>query len=101
MPLADIDRAVIDGETPGFISIRHRRGRLLGCTIVGAHAGELIALAGSTIARGATLDEWASAVYPYPTRAEAFRKIGDAYRRTRLTPRVRAWLERYFRVTRW
>ena len=65
------------------------------------HAGELIAQAGSAIARAATLDEWSATIFPYPTRAEAFRKIGDAYRRTKLTPRRRRWLEWYFRLTRW
>jgi pyruvate/2-oxoglutarate dehydrogenase complex dihydrolipoamide dehydrogenase (E3) component len=101
LPLTEIDRAVLDDETDGLVAVHHERGRVLGCTIVSAHAGELIAQAGSAIARAATLDEWSATIFPYPTRGEAFRKIGDAYRRTKLTPRRRRWLEWYFRLTRW
>jgi hypothetical protein len=53
------------------------------------------------MARGATLSDFASIVYPYPTQSEALRKARDAYRRTLLTPRLRRLFERYFRMTRW
>lgn len=99
--LSDVDRAVLDDEAQGFVRIHHDRGRLLGCTIVAAHAGEMIGQATGAIARGATLNDFSSTIYAYPTQAEALRKAGDAYRRTRLTPRVRRSLERYFRLTRW
>ncbi|SVD02953.1 uncharacterized protein METZ01_LOCUS355807, partial [marine metagenome] len=35
-------------------------------------------------------------IHPYPTQGEALKKVGDAYRLTHLTPRVSAWLKRYF-----
>jgi pyruvate/2-oxoglutarate dehydrogenase complex dihydrolipoamide dehydrogenase (E3) component len=101
IPLGDVDRAVLDDETDGFVRVHHERGRLLGCTIVAAHAGELIGQVSYAIARRATLSDFASTIYPYPTQAEALRKAGDAYRRTRLTPHVRRALERYFRIGRW
>jgi pyruvate/2-oxoglutarate dehydrogenase complex dihydrolipoamide dehydrogenase (E3) component len=101
VPLSDVDRAVVDDETEGFVRVHHERGRLLGCTIVAAHAGEMIGQVSYAIARGATLNDFASTVYPYPTQVEALRKAGDMYRRTLLTPRVRRALERYFRITRW
>jgi len=101
VPLSDVDRAVLDDETEGFVRVHHERGRLLGCTIVAAHAGEMIGQASSAIARRAALDEWSSTVYPYPTQSEALRKAGDTYRRSRLTAGVRRSLERYFRLTRW
>jgi pyruvate/2-oxoglutarate dehydrogenase complex dihydrolipoamide dehydrogenase (E3) component len=101
VPLSEVDRAVLDDETEGFVRVHHARGRLLGCTIVAAHAGEMIGQVSHAIARGATLNHFASTVYPYPTQSEALRKAGDAYRRTRLTPRLRRAFERYFRVTRW
>jgi pyruvate/2-oxoglutarate dehydrogenase complex dihydrolipoamide dehydrogenase (E3) component len=101
VPLSDVDRAVLDDETEGFIRVRHDGGRLLGCTIVAAHAGEMIGQASYAMARGASLTEFASTIYAYPTQAEALRKIGDAYQRSRLTAGARRWLERYFRFTRW
>ena len=101
VPLSDVDRAVLDDEAQGFVRVHHDRGRLLGCTIVATHAGEMIGQASDAIARGATLNDFSATIYPYPTQAEALRKAGDAYRRSRLTPGVRRSLERYFRFTRW
>jgi pyruvate/2-oxoglutarate dehydrogenase complex dihydrolipoamide dehydrogenase (E3) component len=101
VPLSEVDRAVLDDETDGFVRVHHERGRLLGCTIVAAHAGELIGQVSGAIARGATLADFASTIYPYPTQAEALRKAGDAYRRGQLTPRVRRAFQHYFRITRW
>jgi pyruvate/2-oxoglutarate dehydrogenase complex dihydrolipoamide dehydrogenase (E3) component len=101
VPLSDVDRAVLDDEAEGFVRVHHDRGRLLGCTIVAAHAGEMIGQASSAIARGATLKEFSSTIYAYPTQAEALRKVGDAYRRSRLTKGLRRSLERYFWFTRW
>jgi pyruvate/2-oxoglutarate dehydrogenase complex dihydrolipoamide dehydrogenase (E3) component len=101
VPLSDVDRAVLDDEADGFVRVHHQRGRVLGCTIVAAHAGDLIGQAGQAVARGASLNDWSSMIYPYPTQAEALKKAGDVYRRTRLTAGLRHWLEQYFRLTRW
>jgi pyruvate/2-oxoglutarate dehydrogenase complex dihydrolipoamide dehydrogenase (E3) component len=101
IPLSDVDRAVLDDETDGFIRVHHRRGRLLGCTMVAAHAGELIGLVAYAMAHGGTLNDLSSTIFPYPTQMDGLRKAGDAYRRTRLTAVVRRALERYFRLTRW
>jgi hypothetical protein len=53
------------------------------------------------MAHRATLNDFASTIYAYPTQVEALRKAGDAYRRTRVTAGVRRWFEQYFRLTRW
>jgi pyruvate/2-oxoglutarate dehydrogenase complex dihydrolipoamide dehydrogenase (E3) component len=98
--LADVDRAVVDDATEGFVRVHHARGRLLGCTIVAPHAGDLIGEAAYAMTRGGTLAELSATVHPYPTYAEAFRKAGDVYRRTLLRPALRRWLERYFRWTK-
>lgn len=100
IPLSDVDRAVVDDERDGFVRVHHERGRLLGCTIVASHAGEIIGEAGYALTHRGTLADFSSTIHPYPTQAEALRMAGDAYRRSRLTPRVRRWLERYFRWTR-
>jgi pyruvate/2-oxoglutarate dehydrogenase complex dihydrolipoamide dehydrogenase (E3) component len=82
------------------VRVHHERGRIRGCTIVAAHAGEMIAEAVYAMTHGGTLSELSSTIHPYPTQAEALRKVGDAYRRQAVTPRVRRWLERYFAWTR-
>ena len=101
VPLTKIDRAVLDEATEGFIRVHHERGRLLGCTIVASHAGEMIGEASYALTHAGTLAALSSTIHPYPTQAEAFGKAGDAYRRSSLTLRVRQFLERYFRWTRW
>jgi pyruvate/2-oxoglutarate dehydrogenase complex dihydrolipoamide dehydrogenase (E3) component len=98
--LTDVDRAVVDDETDGFVRVHHERGRLLGCTIVAPHAGDLIGEATLALTHRHTLSDLSSTIHPYPTHAEALRKVGDQYRRTLLTPRVRTLMERYFRWTR-
>lgn len=100
VPMADVDRAVLDEETDGFVRVHHERGRLLGCTIVASHAGEIIGEAAYAITHGGTLSDLSKTIQPYPTQAEALRMAGDAYRRSRLTPRFRRWLEKYFQWTR-
>jgi len=98
--LADVDRAVLDEEADGFVRVHHERGRLLGCTIVASHAGEMIAEAAYALTHGGSLADLSSTIHPYPTQSEALRKAGDQYRRSLLTPLVRGLMERYFRWTR-
>ena len=100
IPLADIDRAVIDEEGDGFVRVHHERGRLRGCTVVSSRAGEMIGVATHALTHGASLADLGSTIHPYPTLNNAFRAAGDAYARTRLTPGIRRMLRRYFRLGR-
>jgi pyruvate/2-oxoglutarate dehydrogenase complex dihydrolipoamide dehydrogenase (E3) component len=100
VPYADLDRAVIDGSAKGFLRIHHRRGRIVGATVVGEHAGELVGYFASAMTRGARLGELSGEIFPYPTLAEGVRKVGDAYRRSRLSAGLRAVLRYYFGATR-
>jgi pyruvate/2-oxoglutarate dehydrogenase complex dihydrolipoamide dehydrogenase (E3) component len=98
VPMADVDRAVVDGERDGFVRIHHERGRLLGCTVVSSRAGEIIALPAYALMRRASVGDLGAIIQPYPTLTAAFRAAGDSYRRTKLTPRVRAILQKYFQI---
>jgi pyruvate/2-oxoglutarate dehydrogenase complex dihydrolipoamide dehydrogenase (E3) component len=91
---AEVDRARTTGETEGYVRILTRAGsdRILGATIVGPHAGDLISEISVAMAGGVGLGRLASVIHPYPTLAEAIRQCGDAYNRTRLTPRNKALL---------
>jgi pyruvate/2-oxoglutarate dehydrogenase complex dihydrolipoamide dehydrogenase (E3) component len=97
VPLGDVDRAAIDGETDGFVRVHHARGRIRGCTIVAPHAGELIGHVADVMRARGSLSDLSSAIFPYPTYAEGLRKAGDAWRRGLLTPAARWLLARYFR----
>jgi pyruvate/2-oxoglutarate dehydrogenase complex dihydrolipoamide dehydrogenase (E3) component len=96
--MSDVDRAVLDGDTEGFVRVHHQRGRIRGCTIVAPHAGELIGHVAAAMRAGRTLSDLSATVFPYPTYAEGLRKAGDAYRRTLLTPAAKSLLRRYFRL---
>ncbi|NDJ17555.1 mercuric reductase [Myxacorys almedinensis] len=86
--LKDVDRAIADGETDGFVKILHKKGsdRILGATIVARHAGEMISEITLAIAGKCGLNTLSNVIHPYPTQAEAIKKAADAYRRTLLTP---------------
>jgi pyruvate/2-oxoglutarate dehydrogenase complex dihydrolipoamide dehydrogenase (E3) component len=98
IPLADVDRAVVDEERDGFVRVHHDRGRLRGCTVVASRAGEMIGIVTHALTHGAGLADLGSTIHPYPTLNNAFRAAGDAYARTRLTPPIRRLLRRYFRL---
>jgi len=96
VPLEDNDRAVLDGEAAGFVKVVHDpRGRVLGATVVASHAGEMIGELVGAVQRGASLSELSGVIHPYPTVADAIRRAGDQFNRTRLTPgraRFLRWL---------
>jgi pyruvate/2-oxoglutarate dehydrogenase complex dihydrolipoamide dehydrogenase (E3) component len=98
--MSAVDRAVLDGEGAGFLRVHHRRGRILGATLVAAHAGDMIGEMAVAITHGVTLGQLSSTIHPYPTQGEVMRKLGDAYRRTSLTPTVKRLFAAWFRVLR-
>jgi pyruvate/2-oxoglutarate dehydrogenase complex dihydrolipoamide dehydrogenase (E3) component len=98
----DVDRAVLEGETDGFVKVHVKKGtdRILGATIVARAAGEMLPELTLAIGSGIGLGRIARTIHPYPTRAEAIRKLGDQYGRTRLTPRVKRLFELWLRWSR-
>ena len=99
VPLADVDRALLDGEAEGFARVHLKKGsdKLLGGTIVARHAGEMINELSLAMTAGIGFSTIVKTIHPYPTQAEAIKKLADAYNRTRLTPLVKriltAWLK--------
>jgi pyruvate/2-oxoglutarate dehydrogenase complex dihydrolipoamide dehydrogenase (E3) component len=96
IPLDSVDRAVVDDATDGFVRVHHDGGRILGCTIVAPHAGDLIGQMAFAMRTGRTLGDLSATVFPYPTYAEALRKAGDTYRRSLLTPTAKWLFRKYF-----
>jgi pyruvate/2-oxoglutarate dehydrogenase complex dihydrolipoamide dehydrogenase (E3) component len=97
IPFSEVDRAIAEGEEEGFVKIHVKSGtdQILGATIVAAHAGEMISEISVAMAGRVGLGRLASVIHPYPTQAEAIRKAGDAYNRTRLTPFVKKLFSRW------
>lgn len=95
----EVDRAILDGKEQGFVSIHaDKKGKILGATVVADHAGDLIGEISLAMTNGLTLGQIAKSIHPYPTQAEAIRKVGDAFNRTRLTPTIKGIMEK---VLRW
>jgi pyruvate/2-oxoglutarate dehydrogenase complex dihydrolipoamide dehydrogenase (E3) component len=100
--LDEVDRAVLDGETEGFARIHVRQGtdRIVGATIVASHAGEMMGEITLAMTKHIGLGAIATNIHSYPTQAEAIKKLGDLYQRSRLTPRVAAILRTILRWRR-
>ncbi len=94
VPLAQVDRAILDGETEGFARVHLRKGTdtILGATIVARHGGEMIGEFSLAITSGLGLSAIGRTIHPYPTQAEAIKKLADAYNRSRLTRWVKKLL---------
>ncbi len=100
-PMAKVNRAATDGEEEGFAKVHVRKGtdRIVGATVVGAHAGELITPLTLAIGNGVGLGAFANLIYPYPTLAEVLKATAGAYTRTRLTPAAKRLFGLWFRLT--
>jgi pyruvate/2-oxoglutarate dehydrogenase complex dihydrolipoamide dehydrogenase (E3) component len=100
--LAEVDRAILDGETEGFAAVQVRQGsdRIVGATIVAANAGDMIGELALAMTRRLGLAALSQTIHAYPTQVEVLKRLGDAYQRSRLTPRkagLLSWLLRWRR----
>jgi pyruvate/2-oxoglutarate dehydrogenase complex dihydrolipoamide dehydrogenase (E3) component len=91
-----MDRAITDQTTEGFIKLMIVKGRPIGATLVGAHAGEQISLWALVLAGRVKLSTIAGMVAPYPTLSEISKHVAGAY----FSPRLfgSAWIKTLVRV---
>ncbi|HYG91911.1 MAG TPA: FAD-dependent oxidoreductase [Azospirillum sp.] len=90
-PFADNDRAHTEGETDGLVKVMAHRGRVIGASIVGPHAGEQLALWCLAVAQRAKVSTLAGLVLPYPTLSEAGKRAaGSLFTPTLFSGRTRA-----------
>lgn len=84
------DRSVTENDKRGFVKIMAVGNKVVGMTIVGAHSGELLALAGFAVSGKLSLSDLANQTYAYPTLAEAIRFAAEQPGQRKLfTPTVR------------
>ena len=95
--LADLDRAIADETARGVVKVLTAPGRdrILGATLVGEHAGDLIAEFILAMRHGLGLNKILGTIHIYPTYAEATKYAAGAWKRAHVSPRVLAWLQRY------
>ncbi len=100
VPLEDNDRALLDGEDEGFLRVHLKKGsdRILGATLVAAHAGDMIGLMSFAITHDMGLSKFSQTIFPYPTQGEVFRKAGDLYNRGRLTDGAKRFFAFWFKI---
>jgi pyruvate/2-oxoglutarate dehydrogenase complex dihydrolipoamide dehydrogenase (E3) component len=99
IPMHQVDRAVLDGDTEGFLRVHLKKGtdRIVGATLVAEHAGEMISEISVAMTAGLGLGRIGATIHPYPTQAEVFRKAADAWKRRKLTIWVKRVLQLFFR----
>lgn len=90
-PFADNDRARADRLTEGMVkAVVTPRGKILGATILGPHAGELIQVWCLALSQGLKVGALATMIAPYPTLGEASKRAaGSFYAPTLFGPRTR------------
>ncbi len=95
--LAELDRAITDGSTRGFVKVLTVPGkdRILGVTIVGAHAGDLLAEYVLAMKHGLGLNKILGTIHIYPTLAEANKYAAGEWKRAHAPKTLLRWAERY------
>ncbi len=101
-PLAELDRAIADGATEGLVKVLTRPGsdRILGATIAGEHAGDIVIEFIAAMRHGLGLNRILGTIHPYPTLAEANKYAAGAWKRARVTRGQRAFAARFHAWTR-
>jgi len=84
----DNDRSICDSDTVGLIRYRvdAKSDKILGASIVGTGAGNMIGEVTLAMQSGTGLSQMASVIHPYPTKSEVLRQAGDLFNKTKLTP---------------
>ena len=87
-PFKHVDRAILEGADEGFVKVHTKKGTdsIVGATIVADNAGDLISEINVAMTNGLGLSKIGATIHPYPTQADAIRKLGDQFNKTKLTP---------------
>lgn len=93
----DLDRAIADSEARGFVKVLTAPGkdRILGVTIVGPHAADLLAEYVLAMKHGLGLNKILGTIHSYPTLSEANKYAAGEWKRAHAPQRLLAWVRRY------
>ncbi|MFP4228647.1 MAG: dihydrolipoyl dehydrogenase family protein [Salinivenus sp.] len=97
-PYSKLDRAITEGETTGEIKVHAKSltGRILGASVLGAHAGELITSFAIAMRNGVTLRNIGDTIHPYPAWGEGTRRVADQWFVQKQSPFVTKALQTVF-----
>jgi pyruvate/2-oxoglutarate dehydrogenase complex dihydrolipoamide dehydrogenase (E3) component len=95
--IADLDRAIADGNVHGFVKVLTKPGvdKILGVTIVGDHAGDLIAEFVLAMKHGIGLNKILGTIHIYPTLAEANKYAAGVWKKNHQPEKLLQWVARY------
>ncbi|EPT9249687.1 dihydrolipoyl dehydrogenase [Photobacterium damselae] len=98
----DLDRAITDGEDHGFIKVITPKGKdtILGATIVGTNAGDLLAEFTLAMRHNLGLNKILATVHPYPTMSEAVKYTAGVWKRNNAPEKLLEWVAKYHRWMR-
>jgi len=93
----DLDRAIADSEAHGFVKVLTVPGKdkILGVTIVGAHAGDLLTEFVLAMKHGLGLNKILGTIHTYPTMSEANKYAAGEWKRAHAPQRLLAWVKKY------
>ncbi len=93
----DLDRAIADSEDHGFIKVLTKPGtdKILGVTIVGAHAGDILAEYVFAVKHGLGLNKILGTIHAYPTMAEANKYAAGEWKKAHVPKKIINWLGKY------
>jgi len=97
-PFSKIDRAITDGNTTGMIKVYAKKwsGKILGASIVGAHAGEMISQYALAMRNGVSLRDFADTIHPYPSYGLGARRAADQWYIRNQSGTMVKWIKRIF-----
>jgi pyruvate/2-oxoglutarate dehydrogenase complex dihydrolipoamide dehydrogenase (E3) component/uncharacterized membrane protein YdjX (TVP38/TMEM64 family) len=100
--LDDLDRAIADGTAHGFVKVLTVPGKdkILGVTIVGAHAGDLLAEFVLAMRHGLGLNKILGTIHTYPTLSEANKYAAGEWKKAHVPHRLLQWVARYHKWER-
>ena len=93
----DLDRAIADSEAHGFVKVLTVPGKdtILGVTIVGSHAGDLLAEYVLAMRHGLGMNKILGTIHTYPTWSEANKYAAGAWKRAHQPERLLEWVRKY------
>ncbi|MDX2320930.1 MAG: FAD-dependent oxidoreductase [Moritella sp.] len=98
----DLDRAITDGETKGFVKVitAANSDKILGVTIVASHAGELLAEYTLAMKYKLGLNKVLGTIHPYPTMSEANKYVAGNWKRNNSPEKLLLWVAKFHRYMR-
>ena len=97
-PFSKIDRAVTDGNSAGLIKVYAKKwsGKILGASVLGVHAGEMISQYALAMKNGVSLRDFADTIHPYPSYGLGARRAADQWYIKNQSETMVKWIKRIF-----